>query len=103
MSNGHWQEITGDDAKQWLNNSEVLFVDVRELDEYEEGHIPNIVHIPLSEFVERVGELDKDQEIVMVCRSGNRSSRACEYLASLGYSKLHNLAGGMLYWDGEVE
>jgi rhodanese-related sulfurtransferase len=67
------------------------------------GHIPKITHIPLSQFTERVSELDKDKELVMVCRSGNRSAEACNYLHSLGFRKVKNLFGGMNNWVGEIE
>ncbi|MGZ9584029.1 rhodanese-like domain-containing protein [Paenibacillus marinisediminis] len=103
LNSRQWQEMMPDEAKQLLNNKDVHFVDVREVDEYEEGHIPNITNIPLSQFAERVHELDKDTPLVMVCRSGNRSAQACEYLISQGYSNVKNLVGGMMHWDGEVE
>lgn len=102
MSNDKWMDITTDEAKALLNDKEIQFVDVREQDEYDAGHIPNITHLPLSQLVERAGELDQNQEMVIVCRSGNRSSQACAYLSSIGYNKLKNLDGGMMYWDGEV-
>lgn len=102
MSNGSWMDVTADEAKALLNNKEIQFVDVREQDEYDAGHIPSITHLPLSELVERASELDQNQEMVIVCHSGNRSSQACSYLSSIGYNQLRNLVGGMMYWDGEV-
>lgn len=103
MNNNQWQQILPMEAKKLLNNKNVQFVDVREVEEYEAGHIPTITHIPLSDLTERVGELDKQKQLVMVCRSGNRSAKACEYLESLGYSKVRNLFGGMMNWVGEIE
>ncbi|MDR6884207.1 rhodanese-like domain-containing protein [Bacillus sp. 3255] len=104
MSNDeNWQQILPFEAKDLMNKKEVEFVDVREQDEYDAGHIPKITHIPLSQFAERVSELDKDKELVMVCRSGNRSAQTCNYLHSLGYLKVKNLFGGMNNWVGEIE
>ncbi|CAM2778170.1 rhodanese-like domain-containing protein [Paenibacillus sediminis] len=79
-----------------------VILDVREDEEWEEdGHIAEAKHIPLGQLPERHGELDRNQNIVVVCRSGGRSARACEYLASLQY-KVINMPGGMSHWDGEV-
>lgn len=99
----NWKQLLPHEAKLLLTNKEVQFVDVREQDEYDAGHIPNIIHIPLSRFVERIGELDRNKELILVCRSGNRSAQACNYLHSVGYSKVNNLFGGMNNWVGEIE
>jgi rhodanese-related sulfurtransferase len=77
-------------------------LDVREDDEWESGHIPGAKHIPVGSLKERHKELDPSEEIIVVCRSGNRSALACEYLASLGYNVV-NLQGGMLAWTGNIE
>jgi rhodanese-related sulfurtransferase len=93
---------TADEVLQRLNQGEPLtIVDVRELEEWNAGHIPGIKLIPLSEFVERVGEIDSKQETIIVCRSGARSGRACEYLEQFGYSVV-NMVGGMLAWRGNI-
>lgn len=73
-------------------------IDVREVDEYVGGHLPQAINIPLSAFQERVSEIGSDLPIVLVCASGGRSAMAAEYMASLGYGKLYNLAGGTLSW-----
>lgn len=74
-------------------------VDVREPDEWREGHIPGAVHIPLGSLASRLGELDPNQEIVTVCRSGSRSAQAAELLQQAGYRRASSLAGGMLAWS----
>ncbi|WEG13850.1 rhodanese-like domain-containing protein [Pullulanibacillus sp. KACC 23026] len=76
-------------------------VDVREDEEVEAGMIPEAIHIRLSEIPERMDELDRSQPLVMVCRSGGRSQRAAEYLASQGFD-VYNMVGGMMNWTGEV-
>jgi len=99
-------EMTAEELRSKLAAGEnVNLVDVREPDEWQDGHIKEARSIPLSQFVERVHELHRedqeDQEIVLICRSGNRSGKACDYLATQGYTVI-NVLGGMLAWQGEV-
>jgi rhodanese-related sulfurtransferase len=75
------------------------FVDVREADEWDEGHIPGAIHVPLSELPERVTELPVDRDLILVCHSGGRSYAATEFLVRHGFSRAANLDGGMLAWD----
>ena len=77
-------------------------LDVREPDEWASGHIPGAKHIPLGELETRHGELDKKSETVVVCRSGGRSSVACEFLSGMGYNVI-NMPGGMTAWQGDIE
>lgn len=81
---------------------EVVFCDVREPEEFAQGHIPSALWIPLGELASRFAEIPRDQEVIMVCHSGRRSHRACEFLISQGYTQTINLLGGMLQWTGEV-
>ncbi len=85
--------------KERLKKEKVVLLDVREPYEHAEKNIPNSILIPLGSLPQRVKELEpyKDQEIVVYCRSGNRSGQACEFLQKLGY-KATNLEGGMLAW-----
>lgn len=78
-----------------------LMVDVREKDEVAEVayDVENIVNIPLSELESRLGEIPTDKQLVMACRSGNRSSKAAAILMQNGYTNLVNLEGGMLLWQ----
>ncbi|NKI22528.1 rhodanese-like domain-containing protein [Paenibacillus dendritiformis] len=98
-----WKEVLPVEAEQMLNAKEARCVDVREPEEYADGHIPGAVNVPLSELPERIGELDPEQAWIVVCQAGGRSMRACQYLAAIGYTGLHNLSGGMNEWMGEVE
>ena len=77
-------------------------IDVREHNEVAQGKIPGAKHIPLGEILTRLDELDKDEEYIMVCRSGNRSGLASEWLTAKGY-KVKNMTGGMNDWDSETE
>jgi rhodanese-related sulfurtransferase len=85
-----------------LEKGMLNIVDVREVDEVKEGHIPDSVNIPLGLLEFRMHELDKNKEYVLVCRSGGRSGRACQLLESHGF-KVVNMEGGMLAWEGRTE
>lgn len=78
----------------------ILFIDVREDEEVLQVayDVPNIMHIPLSQIRERMLEIPKNQEIVIVCRSGGRSMQATTFLAEKGYDAI-NLQGGIIAWQ----
>ncbi|MFC4600254.1 rhodanese-like domain-containing protein [Cohnella hongkongensis] len=102
MAGKYSKDILPDEVKHRLEQGEKLqVVDVREPDEWTSGHIPGARHIPLGSIHQRHIELDLKQEYIIVCRSGGRSSLACELLEGLGY-KVANMPGGMLEWDGDV-
>lgn len=94
--------ITADEVLAKLETSSFPIVDVREDFEFAAGHIPGAINIPLGEIEERIGELDRNREIVLVCRSGARSGVACNFLQHMGYD-VTNMIDGMLSWSGEVE
>jgi rhodanese-related sulfurtransferase len=97
------KELTVKEVEQMMKeNKQLSLIDVREIEEVEAGKIPGIINIPLSEFTERLSEIDKEKEHIMICRSGNRSGKACAYLTELGYNVI-NMSGGMLEWEGDVE
>lgn len=73
-------------------------VDVREIDEWNEAHIPDTVHIPLGDLPKRVGELNTDRPVVAVCRSGNRSKTAVQILQRAGIKDATSMAGGVIAW-----
>jgi len=92
--------ILPSEIKERLARGEQLnIVDVREDDEVAAGMIPGAKHIPLGQLPDRHEEIAKTDEIILVCRSGNRSGRAFGYLDSLGYKGLKNMTGGMLEWE----
>lgn len=72
-------------------------LDVREDYEWEAGHIDGAVHIPLGQLPERLEELDPDEDLFVICRTGGRSFRAAAWLVGNGYSAV-NVAGGMDAW-----
>ncbi|MBW3623564.1 MAG: rhodanese-like domain-containing protein [Armatimonadetes bacterium] len=99
-----WKEISPVEMDRRLNAGDrPLLVDVRTPPEVAAYHIPGIHWIPLNELAARHQELDPEQEIVLICEHGVRSTIACQYLHQQGYRKLGNLSGGMSCWDGPIE
>ena len=78
------------------------FIDVREPGEVAEGTIAGAVNIPLAQVPSRLDELDRERRVVLLCRSGNRSGQAAEFLSGAGFTDVVNLAGGMLAFDGPI-
>ena len=80
-----------------------LVLDVRDDSEYQSGHIKDSIHIPLSALKSRMSELDKykQKNVILGCRSGSRSGRACGMLKKNGFEKVHNLRGGVLAWEND--
>ena len=76
----------------------VFLLDVRTQEEWDEYHAPNTTLIPLDQLPLRVNELPKDQEIVVVCRSGNRSQEGRDILLNAGFEKVTSMAGGLSGW-----
>lgn len=100
-----YMSITAEEAKVLMESEEgYVILDVREQDEYETGHIPGAVLIPYTQIeAEAPGMLlDKDQLILVYCRSGRRSKIAAEALVELGYTNIREF-GGIIDWPYEVE
>ena len=97
--------ITAEEAKQIMDSEEgYIILDVRTQEEYDQGHIPNAILIPDTEIKSKAEEVmtDKDQLILVYCRSGRRSKLAAEALAELGYTNIKEF-GGIIDWPYEVE
>jgi rhodanese-related sulfurtransferase len=75
-----------------------FILDVRQPDEWNEAHIQDATLIPLDQLPNRVNELPKDKEIVVVCRSGNRSAQGRDILLSAGFTNVTSMAGGLNQW-----
>ena len=80
-------------------NPGVYLLDVREPDEYAAGHIPGITLIPMGEVASRLTELPRDKEIIVTCRTGNRSSQIADLLREQGFTNVHNMTGGIVAWE----
>ncbi len=92
--------LTPSQAVLLINHEDALVIDVREQSEYVDGHVPESRNIPLSQLESRIGEIEKFKEspLILVCRSGARSSSACSRLVKLGFTKVNNLDGGVGDW-----
>lgn len=75
-----------------------FMLDVRQPDEWNDYHMPGSTLIPLGELASRVNELPRDQEIVVVCRSGNRSQQGRDILLQAGFTQVTSMAGGLSQW-----
>ncbi|KAA2243479.1 rhodanese-like domain-containing protein [Chitinophaga agrisoli] len=96
------ENITPEELKQRMDNGDALnIVDVREPHEHEEFNIGGTL-VPLGEIramqVDEIEDL-KDQEVIVYCRSGNRSGQAAMILETMGFTNIKNLTGGMLAWE----
>jgi rhodanese-related sulfurtransferase len=80
-----------------------VLLDVREDWELGIARIDGAVHIPMGDVPARLGELDPDRELVVLCRSGGRSAQVARYLERQGFSSVWNLAGGILAWAQQVD
>ncbi|MEB2271702.1 sulfurtransferase TusA family protein [Bacillus safensis] len=97
-------EISLNAFQQKVKEDQSLFIlDVRELDEYEAGHIPGAVHIPLGEVEHRAEELTRESVIYLICHSGRRSELAAQKLKEKGFQQLINVVPGMNSWTGAIE
>jgi rhodanese-related sulfurtransferase len=81
-----------------LREAGAFILDVREPEEWAESHIPGATLIPLGELALRVNEVPKDREIVVVCRSGNRSQQGRDILLEAGFKQVTSMAGGIKQW-----
>jgi adenylyltransferase/sulfurtransferase len=97
-------EITSVELKRRLDTGDSVFVlDVREPNEYQINRIAGSTLIPLGELPRRYQEIDRDQDIVALCKMGGRSAKAVDFLRSVGFSRIKNLRGGILDWVDKVD
>jgi len=94
------KEVGVTQATRLVNSSDAVLLDVRETAEYGGGHIPNAVHIPLSQLASRTADLAKykSRPVIAYCERGNRSRMAGATLAKSGFENVHSLAGGYRAW-----
>ena len=101
-----YQQITAEEAKTMMEEqADAVILDVREQDEYETGHIPGAVLLPVGTIDEDSAAAaipEKDSVVLVYCRSGNRSKTASQALADLGYSRVYEF-GGIRDWPYEIE
>ena len=100
-----YQQISQEEAKNMMDTQEVIVLDVREQSEFDAGHIPEAVLLPVGTITEATAAAvipEKDSVVLVYCRSGNRSKTASQALVDLGYSNVYEF-GGINTWPYEVE
>ena len=100
-----YRQISQEEAKEMMDTQEVIILDVREQDEYDSGHIPNAVLLPVGTIDEGTAAAvipEKKSTVLVYCRSGNRSKTASVTLAELGYTNIYEF-GGIKTWPYETE
>lgn len=105
MTDSSYQQITQEEAKEMMDTQNVVILDVREQNEYDGGHIPGAVLLPVGTIDEAAAAEvipDKDSTVLVYCRSGNRSKTASSKLAELGYTNIYEF-GGINTWPYETE
>lgn len=100
-----YQQISQEEAKNMMDTQEVIVLDVREQSEFDAGHIPEAVLLPVGTITEATAAAvipEKDSVVLVYCRSGNRSKTASQALVDLGYTNIFEF-GGINTWSYEVE
>jgi rhodanese-related sulfurtransferase len=94
------KEIDAQELAQWVGDESRKFriIDVREPMEIAQGSIPGAEAMPMSILGSRLGEIDQQEQVVFICRSGARSGQVCAYLAQNGFENVFNLRGGVIGW-----
>ncbi len=81
-----------------LGRNDVVLLDVREPDEYAAGHIPGVRLMPMGTVPSHLNDIPADKTVIVTCRSGNRSGQITNFLRSNGFTRVHNMQGGILAW-----
>ena len=105
MKDNSYQQITQETAKEMMDTQEVVILDVREQYEFDAGHIPGAVLLPVGTITEDTAAAvidDLDTVVLVYCRSGNRSKTASQALADIGYTNVYEF-GGINTWPYEIE
>ena len=100
-----YQQITQEEAKNMMDTQEAIVLDVREQDEFDAGHIPGAVLLPVGTITKDTAATvipELDSVVLVYCRSGNRSKKASQALVELGYTGIYEF-GGINTWPYEVE
>ncbi|MDC7226369.1 MAG: rhodanese-like domain-containing protein [Spirochaetales bacterium] len=100
LVDANYQELTAYDANRLIQNVNPLIIDVRTEGEYRQGHIPGADLLPVQVFAENISKLEeyKDEDILLYCASGNRSTVAARMLIDAGFTKVYNLRSGIGDW-----
>ena len=91
-------EVDVKTTAEMKERQDVCVLDVREEWEYEVGHIPGVLLLPMSQIQGRINEIPTDKTVIVACKSGQRSGRVTAWLLHNNYDDVHNMAGGILAW-----
>ncbi len=104
LMNKRFQNVPVNQLAEWVKaDSNRVVVDVRETGEYQGGHFPGAINVPLTTLSSQLSKVPKDKDVALICRSGNRSMQAARILKRSGYSKIWNVTRGMSGWSGQTE
>ncbi|MCL5069362.1 MAG: rhodanese-like domain-containing protein [Actinobacteria bacterium] len=93
------KNVSADEVFDMLKDKNKYFLlDVRNKNEYTEGHLENSILIPVNELEKRISEISTDKPIIVYCKSGNRSTQAAQILAKSGFTQIYNMTGGITEW-----
>lgn len=95
-----YYRVSVDEASEMYKDDDVVFVDVRRMDEYLEGHVKNAIFITVDDILARIDELPEDKKLLFICAAGVRSGLACEMAAAMGLDseRLYNIEDGTDPW-----
>ncbi len=99
-----YKNISVSELENYFNSKkDFILLDVREKFEFNIASIINSLHIPMMEIPHRINELNQNKDIVIICKSGVRSAKVCEYLYDNGFLNLKNVSGGINAWSKEID
>ena len=96
---GDYGDVSIQEAIELMEQKpDLVLLDVRTVSEFDEGHIEGAINIPVDEIADRLDELDKEDELLVYCRTGNRSRSAVTILSDADYTKIYNMHEGISVW-----
>jgi rhodanese-related sulfurtransferase len=101
-----YQQMDAEVLAGMADDENTVIIDVRTPAEWQNGYIPGtdmFIDFQASDFADQISKLDTSKTYVIYCRSGNRSSKACQVMSKNGFTKLYNLSGGINKWTGEIK
>src|SRR5699024_7893321 len=96
------KNLSPNEIEPKLKDRKVQFIDVRTPGEYKSDHVKQFKNLPLKSLKNQINTVDKNKEVVVICRTGSRSMNACRLLKKEGFNHLTNVRGGMNVWRGEI-
>lgn len=98
------KEISVQSLNKKINNHEnFLLIDVREIQELKVSKISQSIHIPMDSIPKNLHQIESSKPVIIMCKSGGRSAKVCQYLQNQGYLDIYNLKGGIISWALEID